>query len=88
MEIICPVCGNRNRGFIIPVWSKTTFRIEENGDLRILHVTPLESIEDKIADRKDITCKECGSEDVEITINEYENLEQSEKELKALEGLK
>ena len=88
MEIICLSCGNKNRNFIIPVWSKTTFQIIENGDLKILHLTPLESIEDKVVDRKDISCKECGSDDIEITINPHENMEQSNKELKALEELR
>jgi hypothetical protein len=51
-------------------------------------VNPLESLEDKLTDNKslqEISCKECGSNEVEIIFNEYDN--QDEDEVSALEGL-
>ncbi|MBT3748027.1 MAG: hypothetical protein HOG34_03505 [Bacteroidetes bacterium] len=51
-------------------------------------MTQLESLEDKLSDnisRREIQCKECGSNEVEIIFNEYDN--QDEDEVSALEGL-
>ena len=90
MEIICQSCGNENNGFLIPLWSKTTFKITDEGDLKILHLTPLESLEDKIVDntiKREISCKKCGSNDVDITLNEFEKSAHTDSEIKALEGL-
>ena len=90
MELHCRSCGNRNKGFLLPLWNKTTFRIEPDGDIKILHLTPLESLEEKITDHKctqEISCKECGGEDVDITLNEFEESSGSDSEKQALEGL-
>jgi hypothetical protein len=90
MEIHCLSCGNQNKGFLLPLWSKTTFRIKNDGDIKILHLTPLESLEDKITDnsiKREISCKECGSDDVDITLNEFEESSALDSEKQALEGL-
>jgi hypothetical protein len=45
-------------------------------------------LEEKITDNKslrEISCKECGSNEVDIVFNEYEN--QDDDEVSALEGL-
>ena len=90
MEINCQSCGNQNNGFLLPLWSKTTFKINHDGDIKILHLTPLESLEEKITDnriKREISCKECGSDDVDITLNEFEESSSKGSERNALEGL-
>jgi len=89
MKISCQSCGN-NKAFLIPLWVRCTFKFNEDGTLSILHVRQLESLEDKIADQGKtsfaITCKECGA-DAQVTLNEYENLDQEKEQCAALEGL-
>ncbi|MBT3750986.1 MAG: hypothetical protein HOF29_01545 [Candidatus Marinimicrobia bacterium] len=87
MRIDCLSCGKSNQ-FLLPLWTSTTFKFNEDGSLSILHVKPLEILEEKITDNKslrEISCKECGSNEVDIVFNEYEN--QDDDEVSALEGL-
>jgi len=81
-------CGNSSR-FLIPLWLRVTFRFDEDGTISILHVKPLESLEEKLTDQNmmgGLVCRECGSP-VEIIWNEYEKMEGEDREKKALEGL-
>ncbi|MBC8198414.1 MAG: hypothetical protein H8E60_11090 [Candidatus Marinimicrobia bacterium] len=86
MDIYCQSCKNTNKRFLLPIWNKTTFKIETDGDIKLLHLSPLESLEDKIADnhvKKDIICRGCSSNDIKIILNEYED----DDERNALNGL-
>ena len=68
MRIDCLSCGKSNQ-FLLPLWTSTTFKFNEDGSLSILHVKPLEILEEKITDNKslrEISCKECGSNEVDI----------------------
>jgi len=89
MKITCPSCDN-NKSFLIPLWVRCTFKFNKDGTISILHVRQLESLEDKIVDQGKtsfaITCKECGC-DAQVTLNEYENLEQEKEQRAALGGL-
>lgn len=90
MELTCLSCGEHNKGFLLPLWSKTTFKLDEDGSIKILHLTPLESLEDKITDNelnREITCKECGSGDIDIVLNQFEDGKSNNAENEALEGL-
>ena len=87
MQIICQCCTKSDE-FLLPLWVATTFKFNEDDTLSILHVKPLESLEDKLTDNKshrEISCKECGSNEVDIVFNEYDN--QDDDEVSALEGL-
>ena len=50
MKITCPSCGNPDR-FLVPLWVRVTFKFEDSGAISILHVRPLESLEEKIVDQ-------------------------------------
>jgi len=68
---------------------RCTFKFCEDGNISVLHTRPLESLEEKLADQNRypaLTCKECGS-DADITFNEYENTNEEQRQLAALEGL-
>ena len=90
MQIHCQSCDNQE-SFVIPLWVRATFKIEEDGTISIMHVRPLESLEDKLTDQGKIsfalTCSECGSDDVRVVFDEYSSLEQECREKTALEGL-
>ena len=90
MDIHCRSCDNRE-SFIMPLWVRATFKIEENGTLSILHMRQLESLEEKLADQGktsfSLTCSECGGDDVEILFDEYSGREHERREKAALEGL-
>jgi len=88
VQITCPSCSN-HKHFLIPLWVRCTFKFCEDGTISILHVRPLESLEEKLADQNRfpaLTCKECGC-DAEITFNEYEKTDEEKRQLTALEGL-
>lgn len=86
MDITCRSCGRNN--VVVPLWVRTTFKFLEDGSISILHVKPLESLEEKLVDENsDITCKHCGSNDIRIVFNEHETVQKQDKELAALEGL-
>ena len=86
MDITCRSCG-RNE-VILPLWVKTTFKFLDDGSIAILHVKPLESLEDKLVDSDgEMTCKHCGSNDIKIEFNELESILKQDKELAALEDL-
>ena len=89
MQIRCQSCTN-HKDFLMPLWVRATFKINEDGTLSILHTKQLESIEEKIVDQGKtsyaLTCQECSG-DAEITFNEYEKLNTSSREKHALEGL-
>lgn len=85
MLMECRSCGRSNE-FILPLWTRATFKFNEDGSLSILHVKPLESLEEKLTDQsRDLNCKECGSNDIKIIFNEYEVSDDREKA--ALAGL-
>ena len=89
MKITCPSCGSSSK-FLIPLWVRTTFKFNEDGTVSILHVKPLESLEEKLTGQGTtsfaLTCQECGA-DAEINFNEYEQLDKESTERKALEGI-
>lgn len=89
MQITCQSCGN-HKNFVIPLWVRATFKINEDGTLSILHTKQLESIEEKLTDQGKtsfaLTCQECSA-DAKITFNEYEKINKNSNELSALEGL-
>lgn len=89
MKINCRSCGN-HKSFLIPLWVRCTFKFNEDGTISVLHLKQLESLEDKIVDQGKssfaITCKECG-EVAEVILNQYEYLDESKSQRKALEGL-
>ena len=89
MQITCPSCGN-HKDFLMPLWVRATFKINEDGTLSILHTNQLESIEEKLTDQGKtsfaLTCQECSA-DAKITFNEYEKINKNSNELSALEGL-
>ncbi len=65
MRLTCPDCPD-NKVFLIPLWVRATFKVEDDGTVTILHVRPLESLEEKLIEHGktslDITCSECGGE--------------------------
>lgn len=89
MQIHCRSCGN-HKDFVIPLWVRATFKMNEDGPLSILHTKQLESIEEKLTDQGKtsfaLTCQECSA-DAKITFNEYEKINKNSNELSALEGL-
>ncbi len=89
MQIHCRSCDNRE-SFVLPLWCKATFKIEEDGTLSILHVRQLESLEEKLADQGktsfSLTCSECGG-DAEVVFDEYSTRDQESREKAALEAL-
>ncbi len=88
MEIKCR-CGNRE-SFVLPLWARVTFMIEESGAIKILHTKPLESLEDKLIDQgksaSHLTCGECGDDDVAIQF-QPSGTGQEAREQQALEAL-
>ncbi|MFC1583879.1 hypothetical protein ACFL4U_04255 [Candidatus Neomarinimicrobiota bacterium] len=90
MNIHCRSCNNQE-SFVLPLWVRATFKIEEDGTLSILHVRQLESLEEKLADQGktsfSLTCSECGSDEVEVVFDEYSGQEQKRREIAALEAL-
>ena len=89
MQITCQSCGN-HKNFVIPLWVRATFKINEDGTLSILHTKQLESIEEKIVDQGktnfELTCQECSG-DAEVIFNEYAKSDIQSVEKQALEGL-
>ena len=65
MKLTCPDCPD-SKVFLVPLWVRATFKVEDNGTVTILHVRPLESLEEKLVEHGktslDITCSECGAE--------------------------
>ena len=65
MRLTCLDCPD-NKVFLIPLWVRATFKVEDNGTVTILHVRPLESLEEKLVEHgktsMDITCNECGGD--------------------------
>ena len=88
MQITCQ-CGN-HKDFVIPLWVRATFKINEDGTLSILHTKQLESIEEKLTDQGKtsfaLTCQQCSG-DAEIVFNEYAKIDAAAKEKQALEDL-
>ena len=88
MEINCP-CGN-SESFVLPLWARVTFMIEESGSIKILHTKPLESLEEKLVDQGkssfNLTCTDCGDDDVTIQFQPL-GTGQEAREQKALEAL-
>ena len=88
MEINCR-CGNRE-SFVLPLWARVTFMIQETGAIKILHTKPLESLEEKLVDQGkssfNLTCSECGDDDVTIQFHPV-GTGQEVRERKALEAL-
>ena len=88
MDIKCP-CGNRE-SFVLPIWARVTFMIQESGAIKILHTKPLESLEEKLVDQGksafNLTCSECGDDNVTIKF-QPQGTGQEAREQKALEAL-
>ena len=89
MQIQCRSCSN-HESFVVPLWVRATFKIEEDGTISILHVRQLESLEEKLVDQGktsfSLTCSECGG-DAEVVFDEYSTRDQERSEKAALEGL-
>ena len=88
MTITCPSCGNHKK-FLVPLWVRCTFRFNHDGTISILHVKQLESLEEKLANQNSfpaLNCQECGAE-AEIDFNEFESIDNTKRELMALEAL-
>ena len=89
MQIQCRSCGNE-KSFVLPLWTRATFKIEEGGAISILHVRQLEFLEEKLVDQASLAalnCSECGSNDVAVEFGEYGQANQSRREQVALAGL-
>ncbi len=89
MQIQCRSCDN-STSFVLPLWVRATFKIEDSGAISILHVRQLEILEEKLVDQAclaALNCTECGSNDVAVQLGEYGHVDQSRRELLALEGL-
>ena len=91
MHIYCPNRGcNNAKKFLIPLWVRCTFRFDDDGKIKLLHLKQLESLEEKLAatGKSDfsLTCQECG-EPAEIVFNEYEAISDESAQKEALEGL-
>ena len=89
MQIQCRSCDN-DKSFVLPLWTRTTFKIEEGGAISILHVRQLEFLEEKLVDQASLAalnCTECGSNDVAVEFGEYGHADQSRREQVALGGL-
>jgi hypothetical protein len=87
MQIDCLSCGESSE-FLLPLWVSTTFKFNEDDTLSIIHLRPLEDMCEKLTDNnslREISCKECGSNEIDIVFNEYDN--QDDDEVSALEGL-
>ena len=84
MNIICPSCGNQKQ-FRTSLWVKCTFRIEDDGMIRMLHLNQLESLEEKIADSR-IDCKSCGAK-ARVVLDEFQTSQEERQQKKTLEGL-
>jgi hypothetical protein len=89
MQIRCQSCTN-HKDFLMPLWVRATFKINEDGTLSILHTKQLESIEEKIVDQGKtsyaLTCQDCSG-DAKVIFNEYAKLDTQSNEKQALEGL-
>ena len=86
MHIYCPNSGCYNKSkFLIPLWVRCTFRFDDDGNIKILHLK-----QEKLAGtgKSDfsLTCQECG-EPAEIVFNEYEAISDESSQRDALEGL-
>ncbi len=89
MQIQCRSCDNQ-KSFVLPLWTRATFKIEEGGAISILHVRQLEFLEEKLVDQASLAalnCSECGSNDVAVDFGEYGQANQARQELLTLEGL-
>ena len=84
MNIICPSCNNQ-KSFRVPLWVKCTFRVEDDGMIKMLHLNQLESLEEKIADSQ-IMCKNCGAH-AKVIFNEYQSSHEEKSQRKALEDI-
>ncbi len=75
MKLTCPACPD-NKVFLIPLWVRATFKVEDDGTVTILHVRPLESLEEKLVEHGktnlDITCSDCGGE-ADLSFEENSN---------------
>ncbi len=89
MQIHCRSCDNQ-KSFVLPLWVRATFKIEESGAISILHVRQLEFLEEKLVDQASLAvlnCSECGSNVVAVEFGEYGQANQARQELLALEDL-
>ena len=84
MNITCPSCHNQ-KFFRTPLWVRCTFRIEDNGMIKMLHLNQLESLEEKITDSH-VFCRTCGKR-VRIIFDAYGSFQQEKQQRKTLEGL-
>ena len=66
-----------------------TFKFTEEGTINVLHIKPLESLEEKLVNNNvacEVTCQECGAT-AEVLFNEYETMDEEKRQRAALEEL-
>ena len=90
MEMHCPDCRQQT-DFRLPLWVKTTFTFNKDGTISLLHVQPLESLEEKLTEQatgmpQGITCEQCGSP-AEIVLNPFEETSKARMLRQAVEEL-
>ncbi|MCF7802679.1 MAG: hypothetical protein K9N46_05425 [Candidatus Marinimicrobia bacterium] len=90
MELVCTKCKQSN-DFRLPLWVKTTFTFNPDGTISLLHVQPLESLEEKLTEQatgmpQGITCERCGSP-AEIVLNPFEETSRARMLRQAVEDL-
>jgi|GEM_PF-1042487 len=90
MELICKHC-NQQQQFTVPLWVQVTFTFNQDGTISLLHLQPLESVEEKITDQATdmpggIVCESCGRL-AEIHLNPHESFTRSQTLRRALEDL-
>lgn len=89
MDLVCPNCPSQD--FTLPLWVTTTFTFNTDGTLSLVHVQPLEALEEKLTEQatgmpEGITCLECGSQ-VKVHFNPYESATRATALRNALEDL-
>ena len=64
MKLTCPACPE-NKSFLVPLWVRATFKVEDNGTVTILHVRLLERLEEKLVEHGKthlcFTCSDCAA---------------------------
>jgi len=90
MELICQHC-KQQQDFALPLWVDCTFTFNEDGTISLLHVQPLESLEEKLTEQatgmpQGITCQQC-ERPADITLNPFEETTKSRMLRQAVEDL-
>lgn len=90
MEFICTQC-KQQQDFVLPLWVDATFTFNKDGTISLLHVQPLESLEEKLTEQatgmpQGITCQHCKSP-AEITLNPFDETTKARMLRQAVEDL-